>query len=659
MAMTRNVTQAHTGFAKLAERLHEGGKLDAAQYEAAVTHQKQYGMRIEEALMEVQAISEGELLKFLASHYRTRFVSTEKLAKADVDRLTLDKVPRKFAEQHQIFPVLYDPQGQALSVVTPDPDNLEALRELQMISSLREVRAFVARPYAVKAAIAKAYAGDIHAFAQLDRQAHQQFSSMLNVYERNLISDEEMARSLADANVRERNIDESALAKPTGGKGGVVAAGGPTTTSDAYLETLNVLVSLLENARAELRGHSGHVARITKRLCERVGIPKVEVNALTAAAYLHDLGKHGAYHLTALNVSEYEGHRVAAEKAVATPRRLMDGCSLTDATVTAMETMYERYDGAGFPGRLSGKDIPLGGRILAIADTYADLTQNPRNPFRKTLRPVEACEVLAKHKGALFDPNLVDLFRLAMTGDDLKTRLLGDRSVAVLIDADPEETTILELRLIQQGFLVKIARTVDVAFKLLETEGADVVVSELDLQPQDGFALLAEVRKNEWGKEIPWVILTRRQGRDDALRAYDFGVADFMAKPTNPDLLGAKLKQIVQSRITKAGPRGVSGSLAEMALPDIVQVLWHGRKSGSLRIRGKNDNGEIHFVEGNIWNALWGKLRGEEAFYAMLTVAEGDFALSPQFRAPQRVIEASPEQLLLEGMRRLDEAERS
>ncbi len=658
MAMTRQAPQAPSGFAKLAERLQEGGKIDAAQYEAAVTHQKQYGMRIEEALMEVQAISEAELLKFLASHYRTRFVSTDKLAKADVDRLTLDKVPRKFAEQHQVFPVLYDPQGQVLSIVTPDPDNLEALRELQMISSLREVRAFVARPYAVKAAIAKSYGGDIHAFAQLDRQAHQQFSSMLNVYERNLISDEEMARSLADANVRERNLDEGALAKPTGGKGAVLAAGGPTTTSDAYLETLNVLVSLLENGRAELRGHSGHVARITKRLCERVGIAKVEVNALTAAAYLHDLGKHGAYHLTALNVSEYDGHRVAAEKAVATPRRLMDGCSLTDATVTAMETMYERYDGSGFPGHISGKDIPLGGRILAIADTYADLTQNPRNPFRKTLRPAEACEVLSKHKGAVFDPNLVDLFRLAMTGDDLKTRLLGDRSVALLVDADPEETTILELRLIQQGFLVKITRTVDTAFKLLEAEGADVVVSELDLQPQDGFALLTEVRKHDWGKELPWVILTRNSGRDQALRAYDLGVADFIAKPTNPDLLGAKLKQIVQSRLTKAGPRGVSGSLAEMALPDIVQVLWHGRKSGSLRIRSKNDNGEIHFSDGNIWNALWGKLRGEEAFYAMLTITEGDFALSPQFRAPQRVIDASPEQLLLEGMRRLDEAER-
>ncbi len=653
MPPPRNATVT-SGFAKLAERLLEAGKIDNAQYEAAVTQHNSFGGRIEEALLEVQAISEPELLKFLAAHYRTRFVSTEKLSKADIDRLTLDKVPRKFAEQHQIMPVLYDPDSQVLSVVTPDPDNVEPMRELQLVSQVKEIRAFVARPAAVKAALAKGYGGDIHAFGVLDRSAHEQFKSMLNVYERNLISDEEMARSLADTNTRERNLSGDALAKAPASK----AAASTAASAESYLEVLNVLVSLLENSRNELRGHSGHVARIAKKLCERVGIAKVEVAAITAAAYLHDIGKMGAYHLTSLNVAEYEGHRVAAEKAYQTPKRLLESCGLADATLAAMESMYERYDGKGFPGAASGKDIPLGGRVLALADTYADLTQNPRNPFRKTLRPLEACEVLAKHKGTIFDPNLVDLFRLAMTGDDVRGRLLGDRHTALLVDPDPEETTVLELRLIQQGFIVKICRSAEQAAKLLESEGADVVVSEINLGGQDGFALLAEARKHEWGKELPWIVLTARQGRDDALRAYSLGVTDYISKPVNPDVLGPKLKQIVEQRLTKSGPRGVSGNLSEMALPDIVQVLWHGRKTGSLRIRTKNDTGEIHFVDGNIWNALWGRLRGEEAFYVMLTIAEGDFALSPAFRAPTRVVEPSPEQLLLEGMRRMDEGQK-
>jgi response regulator RpfG family c-di-GMP phosphodiesterase len=645
-----------SSYAKLAEALLEGGKIDQGQYEAAVTYLSRMGGRVEEALLEVQAITETELLKFLAAHFKTRFVSTEKLAKADIDQLTLGKVPRKFAEQHQIFPVLLDVEASVMSVVTPDPLNYEAIRELQISSSVREVRAFVARPAAVKAAINKAYNGDIHAFGVLDRTAHEQFSAMLNVYERNLISDDELAKSLAADQPRERMLSASALSKSPS-----TAASGPagTVSTEAFLESLNVLVSLLENARAELRGHSGHVARLTRKMCERVGVSKLEMTSVVAAAYLHDLGKMGAYHLTALNVSEYEGHRVAAEKAYLTPRRLMDSCSLTETTLSAMETMYERFDGQGLPGQMRGKDIPLGGRILSITDTYADLTQNPRNPFRKTLRPAEACEVLGRYKSSIFDPNLVDLFKLTVTGEDLKGRLLGDRHTALLVDADPEETTVLELRMVEQGFLVRIARTTDQAVKILETGEVEVVISELDLTPQDGFALLEEARKQPWGREMPWIVLSRRHGRAEAARAYELGVADMVAKPTNNDLLVAKLKQLLEQRATKAGPRGVSGSLSEMALPDIVQVLWHGRKSGSLKVRTKADVGEIHFVEGNIFNALWGKLRGEEAFYAMLAINDGDFALVPNARPPTRVIDHTPEALLLEAMRRMDEGERA
>jgi hypothetical protein len=95
-----------------------------------------------------------------------------------------------------------------------------------------------------------------------------------------------------------------------------------------------------------------------------------------------------------------------------------------------------------------------------------------------------------------------------------------------------------------------------------------------------------------------------------------------------------------------------------MSLPDIVQVLWHGRKTGSLKIRSGQNVGEIHFVGGSVFNAMWSNLRGEEAFYAMLSLNQGDFALDPNFTAPQQVVAASPEALLLEGMRRLDEAAR-
>ncbi len=75
-----------------------------------------------------------------------------------------------------------------------------------MASNAKEVRAFVGRPSAVAAAISKSYGGDIHAFAVLDRAAQQQFATMLDVYERNLVSEETLAmrwqRKKPDASAR-------------------------------------------------------------------------------------------------------------------------------------------------------------------------------------------------------------------------------------------------------------------------------------------------------------------------------------------------------------------------------------------------------------------------------------------------------------------------
>lgn len=641
---------------QLLDRMVQDQLITAEQREAALNHVQAFGDRVEEALLDNALVEEAALLKYLAGLFKTRFVSTEKLAKADIDQLTLQKVPKKLATARGLFPVLFDAKSGVLSVVTADPTDTAALDELKLVSGCREIRTFVARPRAVKAAIAKAYTGDIHAFATLDRQAHAQFTSMLDVYERNLVSDESMAVALASEDrPRERVLSGDELEK------GGAKRTGRGTHDQGYVETLNVLVSLLENSRQDLRGHSAQVSRLIKKIAERIGLGGGQLIELQIAAFIHDLGKAGAYHLTALNVAEYEGHAAQAKKTYNSPVRLMEAVGLSYETKSAVEQMYERFDGAGFPAGARGKDIALGARILAIADTYADLTQNPRNPFRKRLRPPEACEVLARYRGSVFDPNLVDLFKHTVTGEDLKARLLANRHRAIVIDPDPEETTVLELRMVEQGFEVQQAHTAEQALKYLQTGEYEMVVSELDLGgSSDGFALLGEARKHPWGKRLPWIIVTSRSSSADARRAFELGAADFMTKPVVADLLVAKLKQIMEREAVQGGGagRGVSGSLAEMGLPDMVQVLWHGRKTGSLKIRSGQEQGEIHFVNGQIFNAMWGRQRGEDAFYAMIGLADGTFALDPNFKAESQEIQASPEALLLEGMRRLDEGAR-
>ncbi len=634
---------------RVADRLLAERRITREAYDSAVAHHRRSGGRIEESLIDVKAVAEGDLLAWLSAAHQARFVTTEKLAKAEIDRATLEKVQRKIADKYQIVPVLFDAQSSVLQIVTADPDNVGMLDEVRLGAGVREVRPCIARPAAAKAAVRKFYHGDQHAFTLLTSSEHDQLASMMNLYERN-VRGNDMSPSFT---TRERIVLPSDL----GADAPASLAG--TSSSDNWAETLNVLVSLLENGRPDLRGHSAHVARLTRKLGERLSLGRPELSAVVTAAYVHDLGKMGTYHLTPLNVAEYGGHRVIAEKSYATPRRLLETVSLAPATTAALDAMYERFDGKGVPGERAGKEIPLGARLLAITDSFADLTQNPRNPYRAALKPIEACDVLARYRGTVFDPNLVDLFRATVTGDDIRARILSNRHVVLLIDTDAEETTVLELRLIEQGFEVRIARTSEQAWKLLESGEIALVVSELDIVPADGLALLAEVRKVPWGRELPWIVLTRRQARGDAQRGFDLGILDYMLKPAATDVLVAKLKQALEKRASGKVARGVSGSLEEMSLPDLVQLLWHGRKSGSLRVWGRaGESGEIHFAEGSVVNALWGALRGEPAFFAMLEVQSGDFALDPDFKARDMVIDASPEALLLEGMRRLDEGHR-
>jgi response regulator RpfG family c-di-GMP phosphodiesterase len=633
--------------------------LKPEQTEAVFSHVQRTGERVEEAIIQLGLVTEGALLKALSAQYQVHFVSSEKLAKAEVSRAVLEMIPQRFAEKIGICPVLFDAKAHALTVITADPDEVDALREAQLASGARDVKAVLARPAAIKALVAKAYGGDIHAFALLDRQAHAQMHAMLDVYERNVVTDDSMslsvARSEAKGRSRERVLSEKEMARAGS------AATSPHTAGQTvqFLELLNVLVSLLESSRPDLRGHSSQVARLARRMAETVGLDPSSSDALVAAAYVHDLGKMGQYHLTTYNCSEYDGHKAAAQKAYGAPSRLLEPVHMAAEAIEAIGHMYERYDGKGFPDGRSGKDIPLSARILAICDTYADLTQNPRNPFRKTLSAQEACDALAKQRETIFDPNLVDLFRRTMLGENIKARLLADRLQALLVDVDPEETTVLELRLVEQGFIVQTARNAEQALAILARGETDLVVSEIDLAPNDGLALLAEARKAAWGKELPWVIYTRLQERSLAQKAFALGVIDFVSKPANAELLVAKLKAMLDQRASPRTSRGVSGRLRELGLPDMVQVLYHGRKSGSLKIRAPEGAGEIHFVEGNVVNAFWGELRGEEAFYAMLKLEDGEFGLDPSFKATGRVIQHSSEALLLEGMRRMDEGMRA
>jgi response regulator RpfG family c-di-GMP phosphodiesterase len=650
------MNQANTS---IADKLLADGLISQDKYEGALHHHRSFGGFIEEALLAVKAIEEDVLLKQLAQYHRTRFVATEKLKRAEISRTILEKLSADFAEKQLVLPILFDEQKSTLSVVTANPQDLELEQQIARIAGVQRVQSFVARPAAIKAAISKHYKGDIHAFATIDADSIKEFQSMMNIYERNLLDEGAMAAAVVSPQqAGERTISADEMERRGAQATQRAAAEGTTGEGLVSLETLRVLVSLLESSRAELSGHSILTARHTESMCRRIGLTEYQTAAVTMAALLHDIGKGSPYHLTSFNVAEWKGHRITAEKRFETPVRLLESGNLPMETVGSLRHMYERPDGKGFPDGLRGADIPLGARILSMADTFADLTSNPRNPYRRALDTNEAMEVLNKGKGTVFDSNLVDLFGTVVAGDDIKRKLLTGAQTLLVVDSDPEACAILDMQLTTRGFRIKTANAADEAIRMLIDEPASLVVSDVELKPFDGFELKNRLNDDDRTRDIPLIYFTSRAASADVQKGFDLGATDYLAKPSSIDVLAAKVNKYLTQTGNATSTGGVSGSLREMSIPDLVQILSHGRKTGRLALTSGRHRGEVHFVQGDIYNALLDNLRGEEAFFAMLKFRDGSFALDPKFTAGERVIQMTSEMLLLEGLRRFDEDNR-
>jgi putative nucleotidyltransferase with HDIG domain len=714
---------------KLLDALVAEGVLQPNDSEAATLYAKRRQLHVEEAIIQMGLLDELSLLNFQANYYNTKFVSTKKLSSARMPDSLLKLVPHKLAAKLWVFPVKYDAKAQELSIISVTPDDLDVLKNVQFATRVPKVRALVARPAAIQAAIRSHFEGDGQAFAQIRNAA--QTAELPGVdNKRNTLTFGGQPTGTAPSSARDANFSlpptgaqarETAInlppvpaplppvarpkhktlpqrpaeiraphppppppssGAPHAAPPAAVARQMPPVELDEqqfdftnapeiastvkktppgiplhdYLETLNVFLALLENERGDLRNHSVQVARICRRLCERLGLKQEESDAIIIAAYLHDIGKVSTYHLTALNVAEYDTYRAQARKSYMTPVRIFESVRLPPEVGLVLSHMYERFDGQGFPDRLAGKDICLGARALAIVETYADLVGHAENPFRKKLTSQEAWDVLAKYKSKIFDPGLVDVFKLVVLGDDLRAKLLADSRRALIVDPDPEETTVLEMRLAEHGFDVKIARSSKEAENELAGE-FDVVISEIEIKPLSGFDLLKNIRAS--GNTVPFIFHSKNAEGDAVQRGFDLGADDFITKPASPDLVALKVTRVLDGagRVKKKSG-GVSGSLTEMALPDVVQILFHGRKSGKLSVSAEGKRGEIQFCDGMIYEASFGEHRHEEAFYAMLKLRDGDFELDPNFRPTEQVIQVSPESLLLEGMRRFDESAR-
>lgn len=175
---------------------------------------------------------------------------------------------------------------------------------------------------------------------------------------------------------------------------------------DAVGATCEVFSQLIDTKHPSMIGHSKRVSLQSLLIALAMNLPHDEITKIKWAALLHDVGKLGiSRNLINKPVSllpqEFEIIKLHSKFT----RELLE--TITDFKDIALiaSSDHERYDGKGYPQGLKGDMIPLGSRIISIADAFDAMTSN--RPYRKAVSSDEACKEIEKNSGTQFNPAVV------------------------------------------------------------------------------------------------------------------------------------------------------------------------------------------------------------------------------------------------------------
>ncbi len=169
------------------------------------------------------------------------------------------------------------------------------------------------------------------------------------------------------------------------------------------------LVTAIEAKDRYTKGHSERIFHISARIAEMLELPSAEILDVTWAALLHDIGK--------ISVDEKilnKPGRLTEEEFEKIKKHPVIGCRMIEpitqlhGVLDGIRHHHEHYDGSGYPDGLKGEEIPLIGRIIAVADTYDAIVSD--RPYRPTRSHEKAIGVITGMSGIQFCPKVVAAF---------------------------------------------------------------------------------------------------------------------------------------------------------------------------------------------------------------------------------------------------------
>ena len=176
-----------------------------------------------------------------------------------------------------------------------------------------------------------------------------------------------------------------------------------------YLDALKALSKIIETRDPYTREHSERVTKYAIDIAREMGFSEEEIEVLRQSSLLHDIGKVGISDIILCKqgkLSPEEKELIRKHPEIG--EEILKPLKLLHIAQPLIRYHHERYDGQGYPDGLSGEEIPIYARILAVADSYDAMISE--RPYRKSLSHEEAVKELIRNSGTQYDPKIVDVF---------------------------------------------------------------------------------------------------------------------------------------------------------------------------------------------------------------------------------------------------------
>lgn len=192
----------------------------------------------------------------------------------------------------------------------------------------------------------------------------------------------------------------------------------------------------------------------------------------------------------------------------------------------------------------------------------------------------------------------------------------------------------------------------------------DLIIADYQMPDQDGSELVLQARSHVVLARVPIILMASKADQNERLGPLRDTLEDFVEKPFFVRDAVSRIKRAIDKialeKMAREAPAEgvVRGSLVQMNAIDLLQSLELGRKSCRLTMNNASDSCAMYFADGNLKHAVYGNLTGDDAVYKILLWTDGTWELDFNGATSLQTTTRSTQGLLMEGLRRLDEANR-